>query len=169
MPDRRQPGIPARKSRLTSVPTRTQTYPDIEEDERYYLPAHLTRSARRYVNTEGQEIIERGNKRLVIHRQPLPVPTPRKHHGLALVGLGMIAMVMFFFVGNWAVSAFQAHQIDATYGYPRTWQADAVVGHSDSPERPSHFIFLNLHGHVVIIEIPGGDVSHTREIGRAHV
>ena len=155
-------GIPARKSRLISVQTHTPIYPDIEEDERYYLPAHLTRSARRYVNTEGQEIIERGNKRLVIHRQPLPSPTPRRRPGLFLLGLGMLTMLVLFLLSNWAISAFQAHQIDATYGYPRTWQTDAVVGHSDSPVHPSHFLFMNLHGHVVVIEIPGGDISHTR-------
>ncbi len=39
---------------------------------------------------------------------------------------------------------------------------DAVVGHGDSADHPSHFIFLNLSGHVIIIELPGGDVSHAK-------
>ncbi len=164
MPEGRQSGIPARKSRLTTVPQSFQSHPDIEEDDRYYQTARMHTSARRYTNTEGQEVIERGNKRMVIHRQPPPLPTSpaRRHHWLVLVGLGMLAMIILFMAGSWVVSSWQAHQLDATYGYPRTYQTDAVVGHNDSPDHPSHFLFLNLHGHVVIIEMPGGDVSRTR-------
>lgn len=148
--------IPSRRSAQRPVPAPT---PDIEEDDRYYRqPTQMRTSARRYVNTEGHEVIERGNKRLVIHRQP----PPRRVHWLFLVGVGMVAALVLFLLGSWAIGAWQAHQIDAQYGYPRTWQTDAVVGHNDSPAHPSHFIFLNLHAHVVIIEIPGGDISHAR-------
>ena len=48
------------------------------------------------------------------------------------------------------------------YGYPRTSQTDAVVGHHDSPANPSHFIAINLHSHIEVIEFPGGDVTHAR-------
>jgi hypothetical protein len=148
--------IPPRRSAQRSAPTPA---PDIEEDERYYRqPAQIQTSARRYVNTEGHEVIERGNKRLVIHHQP----PSRRVHWLVLVGVGMLAAIVLFLAGNWAIGAWQAHQIDIQYGSPRTWQTDAVVGHNDSPAHPSHFIFLNLHAHVVIIEIPGGDISHAR-------
>lgn len=51
------------------------------------------------------------------------------------------------------------HNDDSTYGRPRTFQADAVVGHGDSQEHPSHFIAENLNRHIVIVEIPGGDIS----------
>jgi len=80
---------------------------------------------------------------------------------LAII-LGMVAMallvVSFSAIGSW----WQVHQNDVTYGRPRTFQIDAVVGHNDSPSNPSHFIFLNLNRHVVIIEFPGGDSSHAR-------
>ena len=46
---------------------------------------------------------------------------------------------------------------DLIYGYPRIYQTDAVVGHNDSAANPSHFIALNLHGQVIVIEIPGGN------------
>lgn len=151
--------IPARRTAQQARPRPAPApAPDIEEDDRYYLPTQMPRSARRYVNTEGHEVIERGNKRLVIHRQP----PPRRLHWSIFVGVGMLAALVLFLAGNWAVGAWQAHQIDAQYGYPRTWQTDAVVGHNDSSAHPSHFIFLNLHAHVVIIEFPGGDISHTR-------
>jgi hypothetical protein len=48
---------------------------------------------------------------------------------------------------------------DLTYGRPRTFNIDAVVGHSDSTANPSHFIAINLNRHVEVIEQPGGDSS----------
>ena len=42
---------------------------------------------------------------------------------------------------------------------PRTYQ---VVGHGDSAAHPTHFIAVNLHAKIIIIEIPGGDSSHAR-------
>ena len=44
----------------------------------------------------------------------------------------------------------------------RTYQTDAVVGHSDSADNPSHFIAINLNGHVEVIEFPGGDATHAK-------
>ncbi len=47
---------------------------------------------------------------------------------------------------------------DFVYGNPRFYQTDAVVGHNgDSKEHQSHFIALNLHGQVLVIELPAGD------------
>jgi hypothetical protein len=48
------------------------------------------------------------------------------------------------------------------YGYPRTFQTDAVVGQNDSASHPSHFIAINLQGHIEIIDFPGGDGTHAR-------
>jgi hypothetical protein len=81
---------------------------------------------------------------------------------LVAVLLGMVVtvalIVSFSAIGNW----WQVHQDDVTYGRPRTFQMDAVVGHNDSLTNPSHFVFMNLNRHVVIIELPGGDASHAR-------
>jgi len=49
-----------------------------------------------------------------------------------------------------------------TYGYPRTFQMNAVVGHADSAESPSHFIAINLNRRIEIIEFPGGDPTTAR-------
>ncbi len=47
---------------------------------------------------------------------------------------------------------------DIVYGNPRIYQTDAVVGHNnDSLAHPSHFVALNLHGQVIVIELPAGD------------
>ena len=75
---------------------------------------------------------------------------------LFLVGItGWLAISV---LGAW----WQAKQDDWTYGNPRTYQTDAVVGHGDSANNPSHFIAQNLKGEIVVIEYPGGDVSKAR-------
>jgi hypothetical protein len=135
---------------------------DLADDLDY--PEERTRmptSARRWVDTQGNQVIQQGNRRLVIHDEP-PPRRRRRMHWSAIFGIGMTMMVILFIswtlISNWWTN----HQLDATYGFPRTWQTDAVVGHSDSADHPSHFIFLNLSGHVIIIELPGGDVSHAK-------
>src|SRR5713101_7357140 len=51
---------------------------------------------------------------------------------------------------------------DLRYGRPRTFQIDAYVGHNEAPGMPSHFLAVNLHGRIEVIELPGGDASHAR-------
>ena len=100
-------------------------------------------------------------------RASTPPARARWHHTgavrrfpiLAIV-VGMLLMALLAYVLSSLGSWWQLHQDDVTYGRPRTFQMDAVVGHNDSPANPSHFIFLNLNRHVEIIELPGGDGSH---------
>jgi hypothetical protein len=93
--------------------------------------------------------------------RPRPGSLPRLHW-LVYVGGAMFIML----IGWMALSAFanwwQMTQDTLHYGYPRTFQLDAVVGHSDSATHPSHFLALNLHGHIRIIEFPGGDVTRAK-------
>jgi hypothetical protein len=81
---------------------------------------------------------------------------------MLFMSLGMVAMLALWIgiqmLSNW----WTLYQVDSTYGMPRTYQTDQVVGHGDSTDHPTHFIFQNLGGHIVIIELPGGQVSHAR-------
>lgn len=83
----------------------------------------------------------------------------RRFHWLVFVGIAMLVMILGWItlsaLGTW----WQTRQNDWSYGRPRTFQTDAVVGHRDSAQNPSHFIAMNLNRHIIIIEIPGGDVS----------
>lgn len=83
----------------------------------------------------------------------------RQFHWLFWVGIALVVMI----VGYVGINAFGTwwtnHQNDATYGYPRTFQMNAVVGHGDSPAHPSHFIAVNLNRRILVIEIPGGNIS----------
>jgi len=76
--------------------------------------------------------------------------------------LGAVTALLLIMLISALVSWYQGVMDNIHYGYPRTSQLDAVVGHNDSATNQTHFIFLNLHGHVEIIEIPGGDASRAR-------
>lgn len=78
-----------------------------------------------------------------------------------VVGLGMCLMLLLIvgaqsFVG-WAHTTLD----DWQYGRPRTFQTDAFVG-QEQGSQPSHFIAINNHGQVEIIDLPGNDPAHAR-------
>jgi hypothetical protein len=97
-----------------------------------------------------------------------PKPTRRLERvrvsGVVLVCVGIILLVMIVgwlvlsFLGSW----WQTTQDDWHYGRPRTFQVDAVVGHGDSPAHPSHFIAMNLHRQILVIEFPGGNPAKAK-------
>jgi hypothetical protein len=154
---------------------------EIAEDEEYYVTRPHT-SARRYKQPvqrdtmddyapEQTAFIQRrragsmtpaGNgitSKAVDTLPPLARPRRRRAPWLALA-LGMILTLGLVIGFNTFGSWWQRHQEDATYGMPRTYQVNTVVGHQDSAGKPSHFIFLNMNSHVVVIEFPGGDATH---------
>ncbi len=129
---------------------------EIEDDDRYYQVRNPT-SARRYQTTEGNEVIQDGNRRVVIHKEPPPKPT-KKTHWLLFLGLGMLVMV-FVWVGlSQLASWWNNHQLDSQYGFPRTYQTDQSVGFNDS-QTPSHFIALNLDGQTQVIVCPASNCT----------
>ena len=83
-------------------------------------------------------------------------------HPLLYLGVGMLAMLALIAVLSIVTNWFATSLNDLRYGRPRTFQMDAYVGHSESPGMPSHFLAINLHGRIEIIELPGGDASHAR-------
>jgi hypothetical protein len=83
----------------------------------------------------------------------------RRFHWLAFVGIALLVMIFGWIALNALGTWWQTTLNDWQYGRPRTFQIDAVVGHHDSPQNPSHFIAMNLNGHIIVIEIPGDDVS----------
>jgi hypothetical protein len=95
----------------------------------------------------------------------VPLASPKKQHRrgrvhwLFFVGIGLLVMILGYVAINAFGSWWHTHTDDTTYGRPRTFQIDAVVGHHDSAAHPSHFIALNLNSHILIIEIQGGDIS----------
>lgn len=141
--------IPQRRSRTVDY--------DLEEDDAYYLTRQPT-SAVRYTQPR-QQVIQRGNKRIIIHDEP---PPSRKIHWSLVLGTGMILMLALWVLGSYTLAWWNNHQLDVAYGMPRTFQTDQVVGHADSAQHPTHFIAVNLDSKITIIEIPGGNNQHAR-------
>ncbi len=100
---------------------------------------------------------QQGNRRIVVH----PAPPPRRFHWSVFWGLGIIFTIVVLVGGSRVMDWWNDHQLDATYGMPRTYQVNEVVGNGDSAKHPTHFIFINLSGRVEIIEIPP-DASRSR-------
>jgi hypothetical protein len=157
-------------TRLPSSAVRLNPIPGKKRIEYDFQPGivHTSIPPRRSAQRQPHPNMNRAQPPDVIHAPPAqqryteePKQQKRRsRHWLLYVGVGMLAMLALWVglqrLGDW----WQLHQDDATYGYPRTFQCNAVVGHNgDSRENPSHFIFLNLHGHVEVIEIPAGDAT----------
>lgn len=91
---------------------------------------------------------------------PLPIRRERRNiHWLLYVGLGMLIALGLWVLGMNALAWGTNEYNTLVYGNPRTFQTDAVVGHNDGSSNPSHFIALNLHGQIIIVEFPGGNPS----------
>jgi hypothetical protein len=67
--------------------------------------------------------------------------------------LGLIVMVGGWWLLSTVASWWQGAQENWKYGSPRTFQADQYVGLGDSPDHPDHFIALNLHGVIEIVQL----------------
>jgi len=95
-------------------------------------------------------------KTTVPHKKKL-----RLSHTLAPIGVGMLVALLAVLVGQALLAWCATTWDDLHYGRPRTYQIDAFVGH-EAGHTPSHFLVLNLHGRVEILELLGGDPTHTR-------
>ncbi len=72
---------------------------------------------------------------------------------IIIVSLLLIVMLggwwLFSTVTNWWTNV----QDDWKYGSIRTYQTDQFVGQGDSPDHPDHFIVVNTHGQVIVIQL----------------
>ena len=97
----------------------------------------------------------------------LSLPSPKRFslrnaHPLLYLGIGMLGMLVLWSILVGFISWYTTTMDDIHYGRPRTDQMDYYVGHNESPGNPSHFIAINLHSRVEVIEFPGGDASRAR-------
>src|SRR6266851_4852523 len=126
----------------------TQTYIEIDEDgEEVSTRPPIRTSARRY-DLAPYNRSERRTEEL-----------PRQgKHPLFYIGICLVILVVFLTAYTVIPPALQKWQDDRTYGYPRTYQTDANVGHGGT----EHFLALNNHGTIEVLEIPN-DPSKTNQ------
>ena len=126
----------------------TQTYIAIDEasEKAYTRPTSRT-SARRYDlspynrNERRTEELQRPGK-----------------HPLFYIGICLVILVVFLTAYTLIPPALQKWSDDRTYGYPRTFQTDANVGHGLGA---SHFLVVNVHGTIEVVELPNAPNNTT--------
>lgn len=158
--------IVQRASRTRTRPADTQEDEDIAEWQRAeedgqgrdQLTAQHTASPVRRASAQPKKL----------PATPVPAIVGRKRgvvlhaHPLLYLGAGMLSMILLWILLSSLIGWYNTTMDNIHYGYPRTYQTDASVGHNETNGVPSHFIAINLHGHIEIIEMPGGDAAHAR-------
>jgi hypothetical protein len=158
---------------------------DIEEDERFYT-TRLPTSSRRY-QVSPEDIYQQGNTRYHVRHVDVPrrksrqaqLPqsqqrdrhieeyevapqSRRKVHPLGWIGFILMVFVLGWIGLNFVTTWFQEVQNDWTFGQQRHFEINAFVGHSDSATNPSHFTAENNNGQIIVIELPGNNVSKAK-------
>ena len=128
------------RSRYHAPTTATDVDIDEEGEDVYTRPPTRT-SARRY----DLAPIRHGRG----ERQTDELPSQGKHP-LFYIGICLMILVVFLTAYTLIPPALQKWSDDRTYGFPRTYQTDANVGHGGM----EHFIALNTHGTIEVLEIP---------------
>ncbi len=78
-----------------------------------------------------------------------------------IIGLGMCLMLLLILGAQLFVGWVHMTLDDWQYGRPRTFQTDAFVG-QEPASQPSHFLAINNHGQVEVIDLPGNDPARAR-------
>lgn len=152
-----------RLSPQAQAPRRTSRDVTTETQARRTAPNNIPpRSTQKQSPAQTTGTIPMRSPRNVTTTYDTPPPIKRDRRGvhwLLYVGLGMLIALALWVLGlnalNWGTNEYN----NVVYGNPRTYQTDAVVGHHDSPANPSHFIAINLHGQIIVVEFPGGNPS----------
>ena len=189
LPPRTQQQIIAASRRKAADESTGEEDYDLEEDDAYYQ-SRLPTSARRYQEYEisPEHIYEQGNQRFHVRYVDVPkrkgrqlqLPQERERHTgeyaavshntrqgvrlhpLAWFGIFGVLLVLGWIGLNAVTNWYQGVQNDWTYGQQRHFEINAVVGHSDSQTNPSHFTAENNSGQIIVIELPGGNVSKAK-------
>jgi len=93
------------------------------------------------------------------------VPVPVSSFGnTAYIVTGLLAILALYVLVSALIGWGQVVIDDWRYGRPRTFHLTADVGRAEETMGPTRLIAMNLDRQVLILEIPGGDVTKTRTI-----
>lgn len=122
------------------------------------------------LDREDKEHIPRRSTRAPASQRPgSSAPTRRHIHPLLFMGFGLV-ITLLLWVGLAQLVSWGNNELNILkYGNPRTFQIDGVVGGGDSTQHPSHFIAINLHGKVTILEFPASDPERARVLATTSI
>jgi hypothetical protein len=99
---------------------------------------------------------------LETHRPQGSVRQGTRLHPLVWPGVFLLFLLLGWMGLSVVTAWWQGVQNDWTYGKQRHFEIDAVVGHTDSATKPSHFTAENDDGEIIVIELPGGNVTKAK-------
>ncbi|HEY1353068.1 MAG TPA: hypothetical protein VGF67_25925 [Ktedonobacteraceae bacterium] len=150
-----------------SPPTTRRSSRDMSTETRRpmaNIPPRRTQQRQDFGQVPGASAAARPARNVTTTYEKPPARRERRNvHWLLYVGLGMLAALALWALSTSALAWGTNEYNNILYGYPRTFQTNAVVGHNDSPANPSHFIAVNLKGQIIIFELPGGDPSKSTD------
>jgi len=171
---KRRASLPPEEREYTASRYRVGTRAGMHPEDNPYITTHNcyhapTTNSYVEIDEEGEEVSTRPPSRSSARRYDLS-PYNREErrteelpwqgkHPLFYIGICLVIMTLFLTGFVLIPPALQKWSDDRVYGYPRTFQVDANVGHGDSNFPVSHFIALNLNGRIEVIEIPQGDAE----------
>jgi hypothetical protein len=145
-------------TRMPSSARRYRTYDTSDDPAIVKATLNQQRRARRAPSASQPPVTRTG-------MLPANIEKPARkglRNPVAILLVGAVVAVALLMLVNVFSSWWQGFQDNLNYGFPRTSQLDAVVGHLDSVSNPTHFIFLNLRCNIQVIEIQGGDPANTK-------
>lgn len=96
-------------------------------------------------------------------RPPISIPTSSVG-SIAYIVTGLLALLAVYVLLSSVIGWGRTIVDDFRYGRPRTFHLTANIGRPEEANAPTHLIAMNLDRQVVILEIPGGDASKTRQL-----
>jgi hypothetical protein len=149
---------------------------DDEDDDRLY-DTRLPTSARRYAAPTTMPArtvmrvtrhqgppppIQRASRvQAPAYEEPQQAPISQRNgrvHPTVYIGVAMLIMIVGWMALSSLLQWWQVQQDTWHYGTPRTFQIDADVRHGGS----SHFLVVNLHGHILITEMQVDALQKTK-------
>ena len=165
-PPRRRASLPPEEREYTTSYPHVGSRSGVRPEDRLYTMTHRSRSyaptTEHYVeiDEEGEEVSTRPPIRTSARRYDIAPyargerraeELPRQgKHPLFYIGIFLMILVVFLTASTFIPPALQKWHDESVYGYPRTYQTDADVGHGGV----EHFIVLNNKGTIEVLEIP---------------
>jgi hypothetical protein len=150
-------------------------YAEEDDDDRLY-DVRVPTSARRYAapttsaprtvmhitRHQGPPPIQRASRvQSPTSEEPQQAPISQRKgrlHPTVYVGVAMLVMIVGWMALSSLLQWWQVQQDNWHYGMPRTFQIDADVRHGEV----SHFIVVNLHGHILVTEMQVNNLQKTK-------
>ncbi len=162
-----------RQQNYRAVPARqpSNRLPNVKQPTQQSVPLRQPTQAREVVRRPTQpSALRQPTQPRTGTKRPSQDSSQRQYHWLVPTGITMIIAIACYLLIYGVLITGRGLYNDWTYGAStRTSHLDAVVGDHDSITSPTHFVAMNLHGSIDVIELPGGDVTHAKVFPGPHL